>query len=305
MSRLGIDLDTGLVYEGREGPSHPVWPTPVIAQTTLISSPSDLAKIPANFASNPLTWIFLEASYDPVSRIRRGRIFQNFGMQSRETVQVEAHPAVNSDLLKATNNGGRVGKNLTVYIACAELLSQPNKGEGLQLAIGQRDASSLWRILQTERLIGTDILVTLRAESALGILPEIDKGKIHPNSVAAVASAYLRVLNAAYRELPSSVVDQCRNAAVVLVSRWMQTETDSLAPKEQDLGDWIKAIKNHFGENRRVALRSTLEIINRLHPRGKDNELIKLGLRPITEQDAEFAVQALGFVVREIGWAAF
>jgi hypothetical protein len=53
-----------------------------------------------------------------------------------------------------------------------------------------------------------------------------------------------------------------------------------------------------------VALRSALEAINRLHPRGKDNEANKHQLRQVEESDAEYAVHALGFILREVKWAA-
>jgi hypothetical protein len=222
---------------------------------------------------------------------------------SREIVQVEAHPAVHSDLIKAANNGWRVSKNLTVYIECTELLGRPNSGEGLRVMLGQADAASTWKIVQVERSIGSDIVITLRSESALGVLPDLDASRIIPSSFENVKSAYDRVLNAAYRELPTSVVDQCRNAAVVFVSRWMQGVVKSESPTEQDLGAWIKSLKIHFGEHEKLALRSALEIINKLHPRGKDNERNKMSLRSVDENDATFAVHALAFVLREIGWA--
>lgn len=302
MSRLGIDIDTGLVYEGREGPTHPVWPTPPVCNATLIETPRDVQKIPQSFRINPFGWIFVETSFDFGARIRRGRLYQNFGTMDRETVQVEAHPAVHSDLIKAANNGWRVPKNLTVYIDCTELLGRPNSGEGMRMALGQADAASIWKIVQVERSIGSDIVVTLRSESALGVLPELDSSRINPANFKSVKSAYDRALNAAYRELPTSVVDQCRNAAVVFVSRWMQGVLDSDSPIEQDLGIWIKSIKNHFGEHEKLALRSALEIINKLHPRGKDNERNKMSLRNVDENDATFAIHALAFLLREIGW---
>lgn len=302
MSRLGIDIDTGLVYEGREGPTHPVWPTPPVCNATLIEVPSDIQKIPRNFSSDPFSWIFVETSFDFSARIRRGKLYQNFGNVSREEMRVEAHPAVHSDLIKAANNGWRVLKSLTVYTECTQLLSRHNKGEGLRLMLGLSDAASSWKIVQVERSIEADILLTLRSESALGILPELDKSRISPQSFGSVKSAYDRALDAAYRELPTSVVDQCRNAAVVCVSRWMQQLVGCSSPIEQDLGTWIKAVKNHFGDNEKIALRSALEIINKLHPRGKDNERHKMSLRVVDENDAVFAVHALGFVLREIGW---
>lgn len=304
MSRLGIDINTGLVYEGRSGPTHPVWPTPPVCNATLIEIPSDLKKIPRSFSNDPFGWVFVETSFDFSTKVRRGRLYQNFGNTSRETVQVEAHPAVHSDLIKAANNGWRVSKDLTVYIEATDLLLRQNKGVGLRMALGQVDACSIWKIVQVERSLGSDVLLALRAESALGVLPELDPTRIDPSNFASIKSAYDRALDAAYRELPTSVVDQCRNAAVVFISRWMQQQEGSQSPTEKDLGAWVKAIQTRFGDKEMVALRSTLEIIARLHSRGKDNERHKMSLRTVEEDDAGLAVQALGFVLREIGWVA-
>jgi hypothetical protein len=303
MGRLGFDRRTGLAYEGLEGATHPVWPTPTITQATLIENTEDLQKIPGSFDSYPFCWMFVDTSFDPTSRIRRGRISQKFGNDGWEQVQVEAHPASGSDIHRVANGAGRISKELSVFIECTDLLLKQNRGEGLQLALGQRDGYSLWRILQTERIATGDVMLTLRAESAYGILPEIDRLKIPSDSVKAVESALNRVLNSAYRELPQSVIDHCRNAAVMVISRWMQSETNAISPSEQDLGLWIKEIKTHFGEQQMLAIRSALEIINRLHPRGKDNEVNKHRLRHLDELDAEFAVHALGFVIREVKWA--
>lgn len=302
MARLGIDVNTGLVYEGRTEPTHPIWPTPPVCNATLIETPSDWQKIPQSFTSAPFGWIFVEASFDFGTRVRRGRLYQNFGITSRELVQVEAHPAVHSDLIKAANNGWHVPKELTVYIEGTDLLLRPNRGEGLRLALGQTDACSVWKIVQVERSLGSDVFLTLRAESALGVLPELDNSRIDPSNFLTVKSAYDRALDAAYRELPTSVVDQCRNAAVIFISRWMQQVESLESPVEKDLGAWIKAIQIWFGEKEKVALRSALEIIAKLHSRGKDNERHKMSLRTVEEDDATLAVHALGFILREINW---
>jgi hypothetical protein len=304
VSRLGIDINTGLVYEGRTGPTHPVWPTPPVCNATLIEIPSDLQKVPGSFSSDPFGWVFVETSFDFGTRVRRGRLYQNFGNVSREMIQVEAHPALHSDLIKAANNGWHVAKELTVYIEATDLLLRQNRGVGLRMVLGQADAYSIWKIVQVERSLGSDVLLVLRAESALGVLPELDPTRITPSNFASVKSAYDRALDAAYRELPTSVVDQCRNAAVVFISRWMQQQDGSQSPTEKDLGAWIKAIQNRFGDKEMVALRSTLEIIAKLHSRGKDNERQKMSLRSVEEDDAGLAVQSLGFVLRELGWVA-
>lgn len=303
MGRLGFDRRTGLIYEGREGATQPVWPTPTMTQATLVRGSLQSSSLPGSFDSNPHTWMYVDSSFDPTSRIRRGRLFQKFDNLGWVVVQVEAHPAINSDLLKAANNNGRVPKELSLFIECTDLLQMPNQGQGMQLALGQRDGHSLWRILQTERVATGDVLVTMRAESAFGIIPVIDKSKVHPESLRSVEVAIDRVVNSAYKELPQSVVDHCRNAAVMVISRWMQSVSQAEAPVEHDLGFWISEVKRTFGEKDMLALRAALETINRLHPRGKDNEAYKHGLRQVTEADAEYAVHAFSFILREVKWA--
>lgn len=105
MTRVGIDIDSGLVYEGRDEPTHPVWPTSPVCNATLIERPSDVQKVPRNFNSNPCGWIFIESSFDFSAGIRRGRLFQNFENVDRETIRVEAHPAVHSDSINDFNIG--------------------------------------------------------------------------------------------------------------------------------------------------------------------------------------------------------
>lgn len=303
MSRLGYDRETGFVYEGRGDPSYPTWPTPVLSQATLIAGADDYRKIPVSMDSFPFTWIFREDFFDPVSRVRRGRLFEPFGGGGSGNVLVECHPAIKSDMARILGGTMRLNKELSVFIECTELLQLPNRGEGARLAMGSQRAFSVWRIIQAEHTASNDVMVTLRAESAFGILPELDTSRIAPDSLPLVRAALARVLDAAYKELPTSVVDQCRNAATVIVSQWMRQVTAIETQKERDLGGWITAIRAHFGDKEKSALRSALEVIRVLHPRGKDNEVVNLGLRPVVEGDAEYAVHAIGFVLREVGWA--
>lgn len=300
MSRLGIERATGLVYEGRGDPTFPAWPTPVVSQATLIESPGDLKNLPGSLDSDPFSWMFRESSFDPVSRVRRGLLFQKLGNSGWESKWVEGHPASSTDQRIISNQGPRLQKDLSVYSECATLLSKHRNGEGMRLAIGGRDGYSLWKILQTERTVNLDVLVTLRAESAFGILPALDRSKIAPVDLAKVESSLARVLDAAYRELPSSVVDQCRNAVCVVVTRWARISSEDEEERYPDLGKLIKAVRTNHPQS--MALHSALEIVNRLHPRGKDNEVERLELRPVHDADAELAVHAVAFVLREIGW---
>ncbi|WP_260464032.1 hypothetical protein [Burkholderia sp. Bp8963] len=200
-------------------------------------------------------------------------------------------------------NDGHIVKQLNLFMECQELLGLPNRGEGSQLAIGVAGAFSLWRILQVERTVNGDVMVTVRAESAMGILPELDETKIHPESLRAVIGAVRRVLDVAYREIPTSVVDQCRNACAAMAAHWLHQQTGDAQVLEKDLGKVISAVQNALGADKSRTLCSALDIVNRLHPRGKHNEVHRYGLRDVTEEDAALAVHATGFVIREFGWA--
>lgn len=301
MSRLGIERSTGLIYEGRGDPTFPTWPTPVVSQATLIEKSCDLQRLPSNLDNDPFSWMFRESSFDPVSRVRRGLLFQKFGNSGWEPTLVEAHPASNSDQREVLIGSGRLRKDLCIYCECSSLLNTPRKGEGMQLAIGARDGYSLWKILQTERTVNSDVLVTLRAESVFGIIPTLDKSKVPPAHLFKIEAALSRVLDAAYRELPTSVVDQCRNTICVVVTHWAQIPEDNEKKKWfPDLGKLIKTISGKYPD--KSALHSAMDIVNRLHPRGKDNEVERLQLRPVHDGDAELAVHAVGFILREIGW---
>ena len=215
---------------------------------------------------------------------------------------MSASSSLLSDLAQGRPDG-RVVKKLNLFMECQALVGLPNHGEGLQLAIGVVGAFSLWRILQVERTVSNDVMTILRAESAMGILPELDDTQIHPESLGAVRVAVCRVLDAAYREIPTSVVDQCRNACAAMGSHWLYRQNSDLQVLEKDLGKVITAIQNYVGIDKSRTICSALEIVNRLHPRGKQNEARRLDLRDVTEEDAALAVHATGFVIREFGWA--
>jgi hypothetical protein len=83
---------------------------------------------------------------------------------------------------------------------------------------------------------------------------------------------------------------------------WIEGRTGAARPMlDLDLGKLIVASRSL--PSPLTAAAGVAEMINRLHPRGKANEQESRGLRLPTEEDAEAAVHAIGFIMREIGWA--
>lgn len=298
---LGIDRQSGLVYEGLSEAELPAVPKPIVTQAKLIQAQLDWGNLPSGLLDSPMSWIFREDTFDAVTRTRRGRLYEPLaGPDQPSSQRVVPHP-YEDPLGRSTGQGGRLTKSLYVYIACSSLLSKSNQGMGSTLALGSPRAASAWRIIQTEVLASGCVMVTLKSLAAFGILPDIDATKIEVEFKPAVTQAMNRVLDSAFRETPISVVDHCRNALAVLLSRWMVQQGHDRAVLADDLGKVAATIGKAPYE--KTCVSNLSQIVARLHGRGKGNEEHTRGLRVPVEEDAEMAIHALGFALRDIDWA--
>jgi hypothetical protein len=173
---------------------------------------------------------------------------------------------------------------------------------GATLALGLPQAVSAWRIVQTEALATGGIMVTLKSLSAFGILPGLDVAKIPEEFRKPAAQALESVLNSAFRETAISVIDHCRDAMSVLLSRWLVANNHDRTILGADLAKIASVIDEPPYNLHCVSWLANL--IARLHARGKSNEAHRRGFRDPVDEDAELALHALGFVLRDIGWAA-
>lgn len=100
-----------------------------------------------------------------------------------------------------------------------------------------------------------------------------------------------------FRAGPESVVDRSREAATAILSKYLQSHGKT------DPGKDLGHLANKIAEAGFEVVANAARIIARLHARGKHAEQERRAIRPITEQDAEFAVQAVGVVLCDLGWA--
>lgn len=298
---LGIDTHTGLVYEGLGAPDTPSIPAPYVTQAKLIREQADWKDLPKGLSGTPMAWVFREDFFDPVNRTRRGRLFESQPGQGQPNSQrVGPHPYENT-VVRQVGHDGRIVKTLYTFTTCSTLLGMLNQGQGMKLVLGSNRAHSAWRIIQTEVSATGYVLVTLKSLSAFAILPEIDYAQIDSPHQAAVRDAIQRVLDSAFRESPTSVVDHCRAALTVLLSRWLVQNGADKTVLGLDLGMLATRIDGKelsMGCPSRVA-----QVVARLHSRGKPNERHAKGYREPDDGDSEFALQAVGLVLRDFGWA--
>lgn len=297
---IGFETNTGHVYEGASAPQFVVWPSPVLSQAKLIEHDADWSDLPKGLSQTPFAWVFREDVFDPVTRVRRGRLYESASNTQALGYPVSAHP-FDHEVVREIAAQRKLIKNLYAYAPCHTFLNRADRGLGTTLALGHGRSFSLWRVIQTELVVSDDVMVTLKAISAYGILPELDGEKLNAEDRQPVERALERVVSSAFRESAISVIDHCRNAATVILSRWMVQQGAQSSILTRDLGEVAKVIGQE--PYCKAAARNAAEVIRLLHPRGKANEQETKGLRLPVDEDAEAAIHALGFLLREIGWS--
>ena len=279
---LGVETSAGDVFEPRSGIFREVWPPPTVLSAAFIAKDK---KPTASMLELPkASHIFREDSFDATTRIRRGRFYRRTGdartVLARHRDGPDIHPWIQS------------------------FFSEGSRPPARLVAIGVED--SLWRILNAERISTGEWLVTLKARGGAGLLPEVDDDKIPELGRAEIVKAVDHMVDVAHRETPGSIVDVARNTAALLLAVYAaDQETDAEKQRQipgQDLGDICKHFKNHETLKGKDVAISTGHILARLHPRNKPNEQHRRGLRLVTEDDATFAVSAIGLLLNEFHW---
>ncbi|HQU08217.1 MAG: hypothetical protein B7Z60_06330 [Ferrovum sp. 37-45-19] len=284
-----LALRRGLFYEGDTQDLRPIYPTPVI-------SPISCAFFTPVGGDEV---VFREDSFDPVTRIRRGRLYVRNGRGEWPPGRVD-HGHYHPYFPGETGPGGSWLADLS-YDAWQANDVHPQEVNGQIVQIGAHGYVTPWRIVGAERIAIGHILLTLRANSLLGVIPELaneitDKeGNVVDSK--SVQAALDSLIDAFYRQQATPTVDVARETAKVILTAWIVRTVHG-----EDLGDAIKKIP---GNN--CLINWVASIINRLHPRGKSAEQEKraangIMLRPVVDEDAEVGVHLVGMLLREIGW---
>ena len=282
MPSLGITEDGLLVYEGQGRYGHPVWPNPVISRATLIESEADWLRIPQSIR---LSMIFREDSFDAVTRVRRGRLYDGTKNQPADW-QVRPHPALGGeDERKAHRNGGNNPERLETFDSYRGLIERPNRGHGMLIALGTSDAVSVWQVIGVERIFTGEDLLTLKARSNLGVLPDLDSAKIPVDALPAVRAALAIAADAAFREGPTSVIDRCGEAAKVALGNWLSHSKPEGRFMEASLGKMYKHLEKSAESGHRLLIVAT-RMLAYLHARGKNEEQERYGHPAPVEGDA-------------------
>lgn len=288
MIKLGFD--GSFVWECFSGSKfYALIPSPVISSAVIMKnkqySKNELEPIlnssiaSLNYSHSELL-LFREDSFDPTTRIRRGRFYQ---ISNGNPYQ---NPEFFSNFNPVTNKLPLYTYDPSYLISIKDLI-----------CIGSVD--SVWRAVSVDRISTGENLVTLKSRNIFGAIPEINEKKIPETCRKEIISELDHFIDIANRETPGSIVDAARNTAITLIRNFTYISSNDSKILKMDLGELIETLRN----NKKELSSYAAGIINRLHPRNKPNERERLKVRHITEEDAELTVCLIGMLLQEFEWA--
>jgi hypothetical protein len=295
MSSL-LALRRGLVYEGEYNFLRAVHPIPILTRASCTA-------IPVRDIGALAGVLFREDSFDPVTRIRRGRMYTHgpsYAPQSLPPQNVHNYPF-----------GPHVGAvpdwrpDSWYELLPLGTIGHPASLGGMQVNLGQGDFQTVWRIVGVELISTGEFLFTLRAASLFGVLPPLredlqnkDGGLIDDDRARQVQEALGKLVDAFHVQQPVPIVDVARETAKVILTAWIGQNAE---------GKDLSAIISLISQDKELS-KWAASIINRLHSRGKAAEQEKqtangVDLLPVIDKDAEVSVHLVGLLLREIRWA--
>lgn len=292
MISIGIDTNNGLVYEGDGFYGRGLWPTPVITPACFFY-PSD-GEPKAHLSSDRHGYRFREDSFDPISRIRRGRFYRSDQQQPMQWPRCSHHPGFLLDAIDLQVHAK--GKSLDTF---REWKIWPEhvqaKREQPLVLLGMDDRFTSWSIISVEASATGEDFVTLKARNSFGVLPRIFIEKIPEEFRAKLNETLETFVNEVHRASPVSVIDRARDVASYALLAYFNL-------RGEDAKD-LSALAKKLEEDKRYIAANVAKTIAQLHSRAKPSEQERRDLRPIREQDADLAVQCVGALMCEIGLA--
>ncbi|WP_125717401.1 hypothetical protein [Pseudoalteromonas rubra] len=294
MRELGVCKSSGRLYEGSCNSGIPVvnffplLPVEFIG----VDKPNSISEFDGYRGH-----IFREESFDPITKIRRGFIYR---LNDYQPVIWRVQDPGRKDLVESAWAKGAAQEleAISYQIDALSYLRCLNKSP--RVVLGEEPFQSFWKVLAIETQFDGKPILTLKAMSSFGAVPELIPEQLPDDCKALLITKVENVETAANRLGAIETVDACRNALSVVFG--------SLAGDlKLDLGAGIsKRIclnKEKGNSNGQDLLTHTAEIVRRLHSRGKANEMVKHETRPISEEDANLALNCFWFVLVELGWA--
>lgn len=231
--------------------------------------------------------VFLETSFDPISRIKRGKFYE----LSPDGQPEPLYPSTFGGVYEIHARNPQ--SSTTAYKFKSYDFTRAFNPRDAFIIFGNSRFETRWRILSIDASITNEEVCVLQEVNSIGAIPSLNINVIPSDHFAEIDkefTALISELNAA----PETVIDHCRDVATSLLSAIIGIDEKQ---NRIDLGKLILKLD----ENLKL-IKSSAEIINRLHPRRKPNEQEKHGLPELTRNESDYAVQSVFQIIREMKW---
>lgn len=301
--KIGFDRNSHTFYEAFSSlhGARPLAPNVTFTQATFISdSKKGLHEVLDCIGPNEYKLLFREDSFDPVTKIRRGRFYRRDIKESNPSqILVLPLPGLESEANRASGVLA-VKKELTIFTGERIRNDFPKPSTWPLIVLGWKSSPTFWRILQIENISTGEELVYLRSRGSIGVLPELDleKDQISQEDQTEINSKYESLTNDLYISTAQSIVDHCRDVAEVLLrSKIRQKE---ISYKGGELDSLITRFSEHYPNEFRLISHYS-QIIRQFHQRRKTALQDRMNIRPINEDDAELTVYCISSMIRDLG----
>lgn len=294
MRYLGICPQNGFVYEGDHSFGNRVAIRPTLVPICFPES-MEAASTGVEEANRFAKVVFREDSFDPITKIRRGRIYNTFNCSQPSEWYI--NDPLRTDLLPELI-GHRFMQKTRLQTYQSDALIALRKKDAPKVAVlGKDPFTTLWRILDIETSVHSDQIVTLKSFRSFGEVPRLIKGQT-PEECFAQLSEYLEMVeNSANRLGANEVADRCRDGLSVVFGYLAKN------PK-LDLSKSIDKYMKNEQKERHDLVTHCGSVVARLHARGKPSVQAQYGVTGLREEHSQLALRCLYVVLTELGWAS-
>lgn len=306
---IGIDPNTSLLYEGT--PSlygHAIWPSPFLAIASHVGPLQNWQSPALQESATNAQMLFREDFFDPVARVRRGRLYVRRPGVNPETWHVQRHPAyatsgqssmARPNVVVAPDTQGFLVTRLTTFMSWRASDEFFAGRRDAVLVLGSGSRTVVHAVLDIERLATGEELITIRTRANLSGLPNLIDSRLPEQHSALIIEQYEKAANAAFRDDAESVIDRCREAATAALNAQRAT----MGTGGESIGKDLAKLAGFFAQHDRFIVANSAQTLALLHSRAKSVERLNRGTQAPSEADAELAISLLGSIYRELGWA--
>ena len=284
---IGIDKETGVFHELVSGTNAiPYSKPPVITSAKFIQEKNSEAKASGKNECNG--YKFREDSFDPTTRIRRGRFYIATPKIEEECY---VYPPVESG--QPLHRTPRRLYTFQVDSIWHKFIQKKNKLPLVYLGIEER--FTVWEIISVEAISTGEDLVTLKGRNSFGILPDLDESKVTSEVYKSLSDSLSTIASEVHTASPSSLIHSIRDIALDLLTTYVSPPNKL---------DDVAKLANKLNEQQKFVASWASHIIAKLHSRAKSNERKARNFRPISPSDSHLAIECLILLMKELNYTS-